>query len=166
MKILLMGMARHGKDSACLHLEKHFGLKWAASSMFACQTFLFEQMKDKYGYASVQECYDDRVNHRQFWYEAIRDYNAEDRTRLGRGIFAHHSIYCGIRDREEFEALKAIKAFDLAIWVDASDRLPPEDVSSMNLNKADADIIISNNNTEEAFYKRLDALFKHLPIIC
>lgn len=164
MKIIILGMARSGKDTMCLHLEEQYGLSWVASSMFACRTFLFEQMRTEYGYASVQECYDDRGSHRATWYEAIRDYNQQDRTRLGRGIFEANDVYCGIRDDEEFYALKAQGAFSLAIWIDASARKPPEDSSSMTLSEKDADITISNNGTEAEFIRRIEALFNSLKL--
>lgn len=159
MRYVIFGHQRHGKDTVCEYLSERFGLTYTASSWYACQVFLFSQLRDKYGYANPQECFDDRGNHRAEWYEAIRDYNAGDRTRMGREILDFHAIYCGIRDREEFEALRDAKLFNLAIWVDASDRKPPEDSSSMNLTRADADIIVDNNGTLDDLHFRLDRLF-------
>ena len=158
MKLIIFGFKEHGKDTACEYLEKRYGIPFSASSWYACQTFLFDQIKDRFGYKSPEECFEDRRNHRQLWYEAIRDYNQGDRARMGREIFENNVIYCGIRDREEFEALKAEKAFDLAIWLDASKRLPPEDSSSMNLSADFADRVIDNNGTLEDLYRRLDEL--------
>jgi len=168
MKLIIFGNARHGKDTACEYLRDRYGLSFSASSTFACETFLFEQLRGPFGYASMQECFDDRVNHRQLWYEAIRGHNTPDRTRLGRGIFAANDVYCGIRDREEFESLRAARLFDLAVWIDAEKRLPPESEQSMKLTRQDADLVISNNDDLEALHKRLDALmegmdmFRHL----
>lgn len=164
-RLMVFGYKRHGKDASCEYIERTFGLSFKSSSYFACETFLFEQMRETHGYASIDECFEDRVNHREYWYNAIRDYNNGDRCRLGRGIFESHPIYCGIRDREEFETLRAEGMFDLAIWIDASDRLPPEDASSMNLNQADADIVVSNNGTLEQLHQNIDNLFAMLGFV-
>lgn len=52
--------------------------------------------------------------------------------------------------------------FDLVIWVDASERLPEEDVSSFNIDKSCADIIIENNGSFEAFKAKVSRLGKTL----
>lgn len=161
MKFIIFGYKRHGKDTACEILGKVFGLDYAASSEFACEKFLFKQLQSSHGYTNMKECFEDRHNHRALWFDAIRDYNTPDLARLGKEIFAENDIYCGIRNKEEFDSLKSAGYFDLAIWVDASDRLPPEDASSMTLSAADADIVISNNGTLEEFEARLVRLFKH-----
>ncbi|MHD0644832.1 hypothetical protein ACYPKM_04345 [Pseudomonas aeruginosa] len=158
LKYMIFGHKRHGKDTCCEYLEQSQGLTFVSSSMFACKEFIFDQMKDEHGYKSPQECFDDRDNHRSTWYDAIRAYNDGNRTRLGSAIYGSHDIYCGIRDRDEFYALKAAGAFDLAIWIDAGERLPPEDQSSMNLTINDADIVITNNGTLEEFHARIDRL--------
>jgi hypothetical protein len=43
----------------------------------------------------------------------------------------------------------------LIIWVDASERLPLEHVSSFNIKKSDADIIIENNGTYDEFKEKV-----------
>lgn len=162
MRLIVFGHQRHGKDTACEYLWAHFDLSFVSSSFFACDRFIFDQMKDEHGYRTVDECFNDRINHRDTWYNAIRSYNDGDRTRLGREIFDSHDVYCGIRDRDEFYALKAAGLVDLAIWIDASDRLPPEGSGSMNLTREDADIIVSNNTDLADFHVRLERLAKLL----
>lgn len=162
MNYVVFGYKRHGKDTACEFLEARFGLKFASSSRFACDKFLFEQLRESHGYQTADQCFEDRDSHRQLWYEAIRNYNADDRTQLGRELFEEHQIYCGIRDREEFYALKEAGLFDLAIWVDASERKPPEDTTSMNLTPKDADIILTNNGTLDDLAMKLERLFSAL----
>ncbi|NLC22482.1 MAG: hypothetical protein GX771_11335 [Halomonadaceae bacterium] len=164
MKLIIFGHQRHGKDTVCEYLEAEYGLTFSASSMFACRLFLYEQIKDRFGYASLEECFEDRVNHRQLWYEAIRDYNATDRARLGKAIFAEHDVYCGIRDREEFECLKREGQFDLAIWIDASQRKPLESTASMTLTRDDADLVINNNGTLIDLMEPVDGLMDRLGI--
>lgn len=161
-RFFIFGHAQHGKDTACEYLLKKYGIKYESSSLFAAKKFLFEQMKEEHGYQTLEQCYADRVNHRQYWYENIRDYNDPDRARLAREIFKEASIYCGIRDRDEFNAINQAGLVDLAIWVDASDRKPLEPSSSLKLTRDDADIIIDNNGTLTQFYDRLSALFDSL----
>lgn len=161
--IIIFGHKQHGKDTACEYLEAKYGISFASSSHFACQTFLLEQMLAQgFQYETLEECFADRVNHRKYWYEAIRDYNTPDKTRLGSQLFNKHDIYCGIRDLEEFNALKAAGLVNLSIFIDASGRLEKEDAESMKLDIEDADIVITNNGTLEQFCEKLDRLFIRL----
>jgi hypothetical protein len=162
MKLIFFGFKEHGKDTACEYLENVYGVSFSSSSWYACKTFLFNQIKGRLGYKTPEECFEDRRNHRPLWYEAIRDYNRKDRARMGKEIFASHAIYCGIRDNEEFQALTSQGIFDHAIWVDASDRLPPEDESSMNVSRAEADWVIDNNGTREDLHRGLDVLAQEM----
>lgn len=162
MKIVVFGHKRHGKDSACEFIQSHFGLSFMSSSYFACQKFIFEEMREEHGYKTVDECFEDRGNYRETWYNSICNYNAANPIRLGEEIFADYSIYCGIRSKVEFEALKAAGYIDLSIWIDASERLPGEDADSMTLSKDDADIVITNNTSESDFHERLSRAFKAL----
>lgn len=141
MKLMVMGYARHGKDTFC----DFSGLKFESSSMFCAEKVILPVLGPKYGYKNALQCYIDRDNHRPEWHELIYQYNQPDLTRLSREIFAENDIYCGIRKREEFLAAREAGLFDLAIWVDASERLPPESAESINVSKNDADIIIENN---------------------
>ncbi len=163
-RMIVFGHKRHGKDTACEYIEQAYGLSFASSSFYACETFLFEQMREAHGYASIQECFEDRDNHREYWYKAIRAFNDGDLCRLGRGIFEDNPIYCGIRDREEFEALRSAGLFDLAIWIDASERRPLESASSMKLCMEDADIVIDNNGPQSELPAKIDTLFATLGI--
>lgn len=157
--VIIFGHKQHGKDTACEYLEAKYGVSFASSSLFACQLFLFEQMrKEGHSYETIEECFTDRVNHRKYWYEAIRDYNTPDKTRLGTKLFSKNDVYCGIRDLEEFRALKAAGMVRLAIFIDASGRLEKEDPESMKMDIEDADIVITNNSTLEEFYTKLDRL--------
>jgi hypothetical protein len=77
----------------------------------------------------------------------IHDYCRDDYARLGREIFAENEIYCGLRNKAEFHAMKNTNVFDYAVWVDRSDHLPQEDKSSMSLEIWMADYVIDNNGT-------------------
>lgn len=150
-KLLIIGNARHGKDTFAEILESDFGLKFKSSSEAASEIFLFEKLKKEYGYESPIECFEDRVNHRQEWYESICKYNEDDRAKLAKGILELSNCYVGMRDRDEIEECMKQGLFDLIVWVDASERLPKEPSTSFNIDKSCADIIIENNGTLEEF---------------
>ena len=144
-KLLVIGHGRHGKDTVCEILRDNYGFSFESSSQFCSKLFIYDMLKDKYGYSTEEECYADRHNHRAEWYDAICDYNKGDGARLGRAIFAEHDIYCGLRNKREFFAMKNTGVFDYCIWVDRSDHLPPEPKDSMSLEQWMADFTIDNN---------------------
>ena len=146
-KLLVIGHGRHGKDTVCEILRDNYGFSFESSSQFCSKLFIFDQLKDQYGYADEQECYADRHNHRSEWYDAICAYNVPDAARLGREIFKEHDIYCGLRNKKEYHAMRNTGVFDYAIWVDRSDHLPLEDESSMTLKQWMADFTVDNNGT-------------------
>jgi hypothetical protein len=153
--LLIIGHARHAKDTMAEILGENFGLKFQSSSQAAADIFIYDELKTKYGYKNSIECFEDRVNHRQEWYEMICDYNKDDKARLAKGILELTDCYVGMRDRGEIEECINQELFDLIIWVDASDRLPLEDASSFNIDKSCADVIIDNNGTYEEFVQRV-----------
>jgi len=146
-KLLIIGNARHGKDTVCEILRDEFGYSFRSSSDFCAERFIYAALKDKYGYTSYEQCFEDRHNHRAEWYDMIHDYCRDDYARLGREIFAENDIYCGLRNKAEFHAMKNTGVFDYAIWVDRCDHLPQEDRSSMSLEIWMADYVIDNNGT-------------------
>lgn len=152
--LLIIGHARHGKDTLAEIFNENFGYTFESSSQSAANIFLYDLLKDKYGYKTPEECFEDRVNHRQEWYEAICEYNKDDRAKLAKGILQRSDCYVGMRDRNEIEECLKQKVFDLIVWVDASERMPQEDASSFNIDKSCADIIIENNGSFESFKEK------------
>lgn len=153
--MLVLGHCRHGKDTFAELLRDHFGLKFKSSSYAAAEIFLYDKMKDEHGYETIEDCFEDRVNHRPFWYESICDYNKEDRAKLAKGILSLADCYVGMRDRDEIIECMNQDLFDLIVWVDASERLPQEPASSFNITKDLADVIIENNGTYEEFVTKV-----------
>lgn len=161
-KLLIIGHGRHGKDTVCEILKEKYNFSFESSSQFCSKLFIYDMLKDRYGYSSEKECYADRHNHRAEWYNAICEYNVPDAARLGREIFKHHDIYCGLRNKKEFHAMKNTKVFDYAIWVDRSDFLPLEDKTSMTLEQWMADFTIDNNGSLEELKFNIDQLMSSL----
>lgn len=154
-KLMILGSARHGKDSMAEILRDEYGMTFESSSQSASDIFLYDLLKEKYGYETSEECFEDRHNHRQEWHEAIKEYNKDDKAKLAKGIVERTGCYVGMRDREEIKECVKQKLFDLIVWVDASDRLPEEPATSFNIDKSCADVIIENNGTYEEFYEKV-----------
>lgn len=144
-KFIITGYSQHGKDTACKIFE-NYGFSWASSSETANELAVYPVLKDKYGYSSLEECFNDRHNHRAEWFELIKAFN-NPLWKLGQMIFQDHDIYCGIRNHEELKALKKIVSIAAVIWIDASNRKPIEETTSITIAPSMCDIIISNNGT-------------------
>lgn len=142
-KILIVGHGRHGKDTVAELLGSYYGLRFASSSEFCAQLAVYPLMQDLY--PNWRACYEDRHNHRELWFHAIRAYNLRPGPILAQQILEDHDIYVGMRSREEFE--KSRKSFDHVLWIDRSKVLPPEPAGSMEITIEDADSVIDNNST-------------------
>lgn len=168
VKILLLGHGRHGKDTVAEILRDTRGYRFTSSSFFCAEKIMmpaFAQVREQFmsqtaerrsawkdippAYSSADECFADRANHRAFWFKKIADYCYPDAASLAREIFAENDIYVGIRSAREFHAARNAGVFDIAVWVDALGRLPPEDASSITVQPWMADFIIDNNGSLE-----------------
>lgn len=161
-KLLVIGNARHGKDTLAELLRDQIGLIFQSSSQAAAEIFIYDELKEKYGYKTPEECFEDRMNHRPEWYQMICDYNKDDRAKLAKGILERSDCYVGMRDRDEIKECIRQELFDLIIWVDASKRLPLESSDSFNIDQSCADIIVENNGTFEEFKEKVMRLGKIL----
>ena len=103
IRLLIIGHGRMGKDTMAEILRDEFGMTFESSSQAASDIFLYDLMKEKYGYETSEECFEDRHNHRQEWYEAIKEYNKDDKVKLAKGIVERTGCYVGMRDREEIK---------------------------------------------------------------
>lgn len=158
INLMICGNGRHGKDTLC-DILAGYGYTHQSSSQ-AAAAIVFYEIKDKYGYKSVQECFEDRANHRKEWFDIISENNRENPTALTAAIYAHSNIYCGIRRLVEFNKAKEEGYFDLSIWVDACERLPEESPESNEIRKEHCDIVIYNNGTLEEFETRVHTLLR------
>ena len=149
MKLLIVGHKQHGKDTVAQILREEFGFKAEDSSRFALNTFLFDKLKDKHQYNTVEEAYADRHNNRKEWFKLIQEYNREDKTKLAREIMKNSDIYVGMRDKEEVKACMEQNVFSHIIAV-VDPRKPVESNLSMTLDPlAVADAVIYNDGTHE-----------------
>lgn len=163
-KLLVLGHARHGKDTVCEILRDQYGFKFMSSSLFCAEKVVYPILAPKYGYATLGDCYEDRVNHRGEWFNLIYAHNKDDPARLGREIFAEYDIYCGLRNIAEYEYQDAEGVFDVCVWVDASERMPPESKDSCTVHQGLADVIIDNNRSLEYLRTQVAAFVKTLDL--
>jgi hypothetical protein len=161
-KFLIVGHGRHGKDTVSEYLRDNYGFTFQSSSMFCAESVIYPVLKEQYGYSTVEECYNDRSEHRSEWYNLISDYCKDDLAKLGRNIFQVSDIYCGLRNKREFHSIVNSGIADIVIWVDRSDWLETEPRSSMSIEPWMADYIIDNNGTLEQLYRNIDELFTYL----
>ena len=137
-KLMICGYGRHGKDTLSNLIDPGF----RSSSRAAMDAIVWDSWGFQY-YFSKESCYKDRHNHRETWYKIINRYNHNDKARLSKEVFKNGRIYCGMRDKEEFNAAE----FDISIWVDAGKRLPPESSDSCTVTPDMCDHVIDNNGT-------------------
>ncbi len=161
-KLLIIGHGRHGKDTVCEILRDYHGYSFISSSEFAAETAVMPYLERYYpalaawyGYRA-EDAFEDRHSHRSIWHDAITEYNREDRTRLSRGMLeAGYNIYCGMRCPIELEASRHL--FDEVWWVDAQERKPLEDWSSMKIEYDPTYMkYINNNGSLRVLWKAVD----------
>jgi hypothetical protein len=173
MKVMVIGHARHGKDTVGELLRKHYGLRFTSSSLFCAEKVMmpaFERLGAEMGgegtpYASAEECFKYRHDHRVFWHEQINKYCEDDLSRLAREILAANDVYCGCRNDREFLQAKGEGLYDASLWVDASLRHKPEPRSSMKLEPWMADQVVDNNGTLEQLERNLVRIFNRIVVL-
>ena len=161
-RVLVLGHARHGKDTVAEMLRDRWGLRFSSSSMFCAERVMMPYFA-QHGvpYASVEECYEDRVNHRSTWFDKIQDYNRADPSRLAREMLeAGNDMYVGMRSAYEFA--EAHRLFDFIVWVDASGRgVPPEPRDSFDIGFSGGMLLIRNDGTLQDLEAAVDRLAKN-----
>jgi hypothetical protein len=145
-RILLLGHARHGKDTVADILEQ-YGFKCLASSTFALNKIMLPYFESQgIHYPTPEACFEDRVNNnnRAIWFREIENYNKPDWDRITKELLSDgYHVYVGMRSKTEF--IHSRKHYDFVLWVDASARLPLESSSSNEMLFTDANIYIDNN---------------------
>ena len=155
MKLLIIGHSRHGKDTVAeMLVERMPWLSFMSSSLFVAQTVVRGDLESiGINYLTLEDCYEDRVNHREFWRDSIARY-CNPPERMAQEILSDHDIYVGMRTRREFVAARPL--FDEVIWVDRSEILPPE--PSCELTQDDATYYYNNNFGKRDLVYEMDDL--------
>lgn len=147
-KLLIIGHARHGKDTLALMIQQKMDLAFTSSSEFVGRECIWP-MWGQERYDDFDAMFIDRVNNRKVWADLISAYNTPDKTRTAKTMLDRgFDLYVGMRKMDEFEACQKAKLFDHVIWVDALRRLPPEGKDSNEMYPNLADLYCDNNGPE------------------
>lgn len=161
-KLLIIGHARHGKDTFAELLRDKLGLAFTSSSMFVGEECIWPAW-GKERYPTFEAMFEDRVNYRKTWADLISAYNTPDKTRTAKTMLDRgYDMYVGMRRMDEFVACAEAKLFDYVIWVDASKRLPPEGAESNEMVPGLAHLYVDNNGSLEKLHEYVDLLQKKL----
>lgn len=167
LRMMVVGHGRHGKDTAAEILRDDFGATFVSSSWFMAERVIYPYFCEKHPgkYSSAQECYDDRANERPTWFNLIAESNAADLTTLGRAIFKEYDLYVGNRNAREFHALRNAAVFDVAIWIDACERLEyREPRTSLTIEPWMCNFVVDNNGTPADLRRNIASLMKTLGV--
>jgi len=156
MKLIINGYARHGKDLVADLFVKNHGLTKLDVSRLVAKDMVEEGYIGNY--VSAEECYRDRVNHRDKWYEYIKLKRDVTPDAYFLDAVMRGDIYVGVRSLEEYYT--NLDLFDASIWVDASGRgLPKESSESCDLDARVAhDFYIDNSGTIEQTAEQVSAV--------
>lgn len=158
-RLLIIGHARHGKDTLAELLRDRHGLTFRGSSEFACKVAVMPWLSERgVEYGSVAQCYADRHAHRAAWFDAISSYNTPDKSRFAREILDEADCYVGMRNAAEYRAARHL--FDLVVWVDASRRgkeVEPRSSMSITFNAREM-VHVDNGGTPEQLAQCADWL--------
>lgn len=169
-KVLLLGYGRHGKDTVADILKSSYGYQFSSSSFTCAEHVMLPAFRsaNKHNpgmfpyYATAEQCFEDRHNHRAFWFQEIERYNSPDKSKLGQLIFSQNDIYVGLRSKREFAAVKMAGLYDVCIWVDRSDVLPAEGRDSCTVEPWMADYVLDNNGTLDDLRFNIAQMVEHV----
>lgn len=159
-KILILGHKEHGKTTLARLIGEMSNLTFVDSSMMAAKIFIFNTLKGKYGYRDIEECYIDRRNHREEWYNLICEYNKEDKSALAKEIMKTSDMYVGMRSDSELQQCKKEKIFDIIVGIfDPSKPLEGKNSMTVDIFK-ESDFIILAKENESELRKSVKTLIK------
>ncbi len=153
-RVLFVGHAQHGKDTACEVLAAATGWTNAGTTSL----YLAKHVAARLG-ISVEDAYAQRRRSeadRMLWRQIGDEVRQTDPALLVRDALAVGPITGGCRGLPEIEAVRREGLVDLIVWVDASKR-KPWDVT-MEFGPEHADVIVNNNGSEEEFQWRIRRL--------
>lgn len=124
-KILVIGYKEHGKDTVGELLRDNHGIDFRSSSLFLAEKVVRPALEAQgITYDTLEECFEDRGNHRVAWRDAISEHNADDPAKLSQAILEVCNCYVGMRSNREFQVARHL--FDAVVWVEATGRVLPD----------------------------------------
>lgn len=159
-KYLIIGHAQHGKDEVASILSLLLGVRYEVPSVIVAREFMFDKLKDKYGYTDPIDCYNRRHECRKEWLDNISSYNENNHTRLLERCFEISNIYTGVRRRRVIDKAINDNIVDYIFYVDAESHKKLESKEQFELDKGYADVIIMNDC--KSYYKLAFQVLKTL----
>lgn len=162
LKVIVCGYSQHGKDTLCEHLRDRHGLAYESSSRVACPDVYRLSATLRAQFCGPEQAWQHRNDSKELqaiWHDAICEINKNDKTTMARKIFSEFPVYCGMREPGELQACRDQGICDLSIWVDASERKPPQHKSSCGITAGDCDAILQNNGEVREMIEKADRLF-------
>ena len=159
-KLLIIGYARHGKDTVAEILARKYGFRFTSSSEFVGREIIWEDWGKRF-YPDFDAMFADRVNHRELWMRMISLYNTPQKDRTARTMLSRgYDMYVGMRRADELDASRHL--FDYVIWVERAG-FPPE-TGSMDITKelAKPDYVIHNGGTLEELEASVDVVAREV----
>lgn len=157
-RILIVGPAGAGKDTACLYLARITRLRFAGTTSF----YLAKYVAARLG-LSEEEAYRTRHQNRNLWHRVGNEVRKRDPGLLVRQSLEHAEIIGGVRDLREIEVCRGEQLVDLIVWI-ANNRVRED--STLHFSERDCDIVVPNHWALEEFHQRLLQLarFAALPL--
>jgi hypothetical protein len=154
MKIGICGPGGSAKSEAARFLSTVSPLRYIGGTSHCFSQFVFERMLDEgYRYDSLESCFADRSNHRQFWADAIGGRVSADPVSEYRDCLADQDILEGIRRRDEQQACRAAGIVSLWLWIDRPGCVDP----TCEVRPTDCNVTILNHGTLAEFHENLRA---------
>lgn len=161
-KLMILGHARHGKDTVAEIIADYKKIKHRPSSWYIARNIVYPILADKYGYQSTIECFQDRANHRKEWQQIIDDVCGDDSALVIRMVLKNQDIYTGCRNINQYFKAKEESLFDYTIWVNGFSRAFED--PTMKITSDVADYIIYNDGTLYELKKKVYKMINELGI--
>ena len=149
MKVLIVGPALCGKDTACQMLAEMTGLRFRGSTSVA--------IGESKGWGLEH-----RRENRKLWFDAGRELCKSDPAFLVRTMLADADITNGCRALEEIIVTRIENLVDYVVWIER----PGCDDSSLEFGSGFADHVVLNTGTLEGLRRSMVALARLLELPC
>lgn len=161
MKLCIVGQGRAGKDTAAHYLAEHTNLRYTHGISRQAAPYVFRTLLAQgFRYATLDECFDDRANHREAWADAIDQMQALDPAIITRELFKEQDIVTGVRRVREFQQVRDEGLADAVIWIDRTigdDGRPIYD-PTQGFGPNDCDLVILNHWGLDEYKQKLHSL--------
>ena len=152
-KILILGHARHGKDTVARMLADELCWDYLPTSVYILDSLVYGKVQKAKGYDSVAEAYKNRDEDRVLWKLIIDTYTKGEPTKLIKDVLKRSDVYIGLRNSIQLKEAIKENLFDIIIGV-FSPKLPLEETNEIDVFDH-SDFIIYNNGTYEELSQKV-----------